>query len=55
MSSLQLERRGWDAGSIVSLENILQECELNLYTPAYDVYNMQQLLRQAEWVLDRLA
>ena len=50
----QLELRGWDAPSVVSLENILNECELNLYTPAYDTYNMQQLLRQAEWVLDRL-
>lgn len=51
----QLELRGWDAPSIVSLENILNECELNLYTPAYDIHNMQQLLRQAEWVLHRLA
>jgi hypothetical protein len=51
----QLQLRGWDAPSIVSLENILTECEMNLYTPAYDTYNMQQLLRQAEWMLDRLA
>jgi hypothetical protein len=51
----QLEMRGWDAPSMLSLENVLNECELNLYTPAYDTYNMQQLLRQAEWVLDRLA
>jgi hypothetical protein len=51
----QLELRGWDAPSVLSLENILNECEINLYTPAYDTYNMQQLLRQAEWVLDRLA
>ena len=51
----QLELRGWDATSILSLENILNECEMNLYTPAYDTFNMQQLLRQAEWVLDRLA
>ncbi len=51
----QLELRGWDASSILSLENMLNECELNLYTPAYDTYNMQQVLRQAEWVVDRLA
>jgi hypothetical protein len=50
----QLELRGWDAPSVLSLENVLNACELNLYTPAYDTYNMQQLLRQAEWVLDRL-
>jgi hypothetical protein len=51
----QLELRGWDATAVLSLDNLLNECELNLYTPAYDTYNMQQLLRQAEWVLDRLA
>ncbi len=50
----QLQLRGWDAPSILSLENILNECEMNLYTPDYDTYNMQQLLRQAEWMLDRL-
>jgi hypothetical protein len=50
----QLQLRGWDAQSILSLETILNECEMNLYTPAYDTYNMQQLLRQAEWVLNRL-
>jgi BatD DUF11 like domain len=51
----QLQLRGWDAPSILSLENILNECEMNLYTPDYDTHNMQQLLRQAEWMLDRLA
>jgi len=51
----QLQLRGWDAPSILSLETILNECEMNLYTPAYDTYNMQQLLRQAEWMMDRLA
>jgi BatD DUF11 like domain len=51
----QLQLRGWDAQSILSLETILNECEMNLYTPAYDTYNMQQLLRQAEWMLARLA
>jgi hypothetical protein len=50
-----LQALGWDAQTILSLENILNECEMNLYTPAYDTYNMQQLLRQTEWMLDRLA
>ena len=50
-----LQIRGWDETAIISLENILSECEMNLYTPAYDRYNMQQLLRQAEWMVDRLA
>ncbi len=51
----QLQIRGWDEPAILALESILNECEMNLYTPAYDRYNMQQLLRQAEWMVDRLA
>jgi BatD DUF11 like domain len=50
-----LQLRGWDAPSILSLENILNECEMSLYTPSYDTYNMQQLLRQAEQVMARMA
>lgn len=51
----QLQLRGWDDTALMTLETLLNECEMNLYTPAYDRWNMQQLLRQAEWVLDRLA
>jgi hypothetical protein len=51
----QLQLRGWDDTALMTLENLLNECEMNLYTPAYDRWNMQQLLRQAEWVVDRLA
>jgi hypothetical protein len=50
-----LQLRGWDAPSILSLENILNECEMSLYTPNYDTYNMQQLLRQADQVMARMA
>ncbi|HZE85698.1 MAG TPA: BatD family protein, partial [Puia sp.] len=46
--AIQLQSRGWDADTTRSLQNLLNECEMNLYTPAYDPYNMQQLLRQAE-------
>lgn len=51
----QLDIKGWDRQDILSLENILNECEMNLYTPAYDTYNMQMLLRQAEPVINKLA
>jgi hypothetical protein len=51
----QLQLRGWDAPSILSLENILNECEMNLYMPNDDTRNMQQLLRQADQVMVRLA
>jgi hypothetical protein len=50
----QLQLRGWDNTALLSLESLLNECEMNLYTPAYDRHNMSQLLRQTEWVLDRL-
>ena len=51
----QLRLRGWDETNLLSLENILNECEMNLYTPAYDRFNMELLLRQTERILDRLA
>jgi BatD DUF11 like domain len=51
----QLQVRGWDTHSILSLEQVLNECEMNLYTPAYDTYNMQHLLRQAESMLEKLS
>ncbi|HLZ88644.1 MAG TPA: BatD family protein [Puia sp.] len=50
----QLRLRGWDETSLLSLENVLNECEMNLYTPAYDRFNMELLLRQTERLIDRL-
>lgn len=47
----KLEEKGWDATTTLSLEHLLSECEMNLYTPDYDTYNMQQLLGQAESLL----
>jgi len=51
----QLELKGWDSTSLLTLDSLLNECEMNLYTPEYDRWNMQQLLRQAESVLEKLA
>ena len=51
----QLERKGWDSTSLLTLDSLLNECEMNLYTPDYDRWNMQQLLRQAESILEKLA
>ena len=47
----ELGAKGWDTTTILSLEHLLNECEMNLYTPDHDTYNMQQLLRQAESLL----
>ncbi|MDP4148964.1 MAG: BatD family protein [Bacteroidota bacterium] len=49
--SRRLAAKGWDAENILSLEHVLNECEMNLYTPAYDPDNMQQLMKQAESLL----
>ncbi|MDR3715516.1 MAG: BatD family protein [Puia sp.] len=50
----KLEQRGWDNASILMLENTFSECEINIYTPVYDTYNMQQVLRQAELLIGKL-
>ncbi|HWK02353.1 MAG TPA: BatD family protein [Puia sp.] len=50
----KLQAKGWDMETTLFLESVLNECEMNLYTPAYDAYNMQQLLKQAESMLDKL-
>src|SRR3569833_3421380 len=52
--SRQLELMGCDKEDMLSLESILNECEMSLYTPAYDTYNMQLLLRQSEGVMNKL-
>jgi hypothetical protein len=49
--SRRLAAKGWDSENILSLEHVLNECEMNLYTPSYDPYNMQVLLKQAESLL----
>jgi hypothetical protein len=52
--SLQLQARGWQPETISSLKDILNECEMKLYTPDYNTENMQALLQQAEEVIERL-
>jgi hypothetical protein len=49
-----LEARGWDPEPILLLENTLSECEINIYTPVYDTYNMQKVLQQADELMNRL-
>jgi len=52
--SLQLQTRGWQPETISSLKDILNECEMKLYTPDYNTENMQLLLQQAEALIDKL-
>ncbi len=50
----ELEARGWEREPILLFENTLSECEINIYTPVYDTYNMQQVLKQAEQLINKL-
>jgi len=49
--SLQLQARGWQHETTTLLKDILNECEMKLYTPDYNTENMQSLLQQAESLL----
>ena len=50
----QLTAKGWDEATIASLEQMLNECEMNLYTPDHNEHNMQQMLQHAEMVIKYL-
>jgi oxygen tolerance protein BatD len=46
-----LKTKGWDEGTIALLQQTLNECEMNLYTPDYNETNMQQTLQHAEMII----
>jgi hypothetical protein len=50
----QLKIKGWDEATIASLENTLNECEMNLYTPDHNEKNMQHILENAEMIIKYL-
>ncbi|MBS1916351.1 MAG: protein BatD [Bacteroidetes bacterium] len=50
----QLKAKGWDDYTISSMENIFNECEMNLYTPNHNEGNMLQLLNQSERIIKYL-
>lgn len=51
----ELRAQGWDEETTALLKDILNECEIKLYTPDYNTQNMQQLLQQAESLINKLA
>jgi hypothetical protein len=51
---LQLREKGLDAGTTLQFSRILNECEMSLYTPSYNMQNMEALLHQAELLLEKL-
>jgi oxygen tolerance protein BatD len=50
----QLQLRGWNEHDIIHLEDILNKCAMNLYTPDYSEINSQQLLHETEHLLSKV-
>jgi hypothetical protein len=49
-----LRTRGWKEDEIIQLKNILNECEMKLYTPAYSAVDVERVLGEAESITSRL-
>jgi len=49
-----LRARGWSDEDIIELKNVLNECEMKLYTPEYNTSDMQRILSATENVLAKL-
>ena len=51
-SSLRVQ--GWSDEEIIQLKNVLNECEMKLYTPEYSTSDVQRMLVSAEEICSRL-
>jgi BatD DUF11 like domain len=51
---VQLLAKGMDSETTLLFSRILNECEMNLYTPSYNMQNMEALLGQTESLLEKL-
>lgn len=49
--SIQLKAKGWDEENILKLQDILNKCEMNLYTPDYGGMDRENILLEAEQVI----
>jgi len=45
---------GWSDEDIIELKNVLNECEMKLYTPEYSTSDMQRILSAAESIVSKL-
>jgi hypothetical protein len=45
---------GWSDEDIIQLKNVLNECEMKLYTPEYNTSDMQRVLSAAEAITSKL-
>ena len=46
-----LRSRGWSDEDIIQLKNVLNECEMKLYTPEYNTSDMDRILSSAEKIV----
>jgi hypothetical protein len=49
-----LRNRGWSDEEIIQLKNVLNECELKLYTPEFNTTDMHRVFLSAEEITGRL-
>jgi|GEM_PF-4057746 len=49
-----LRARGWSDEDIIRLKNLLDECELKLYTPEVSTSDMQRMMASAKDSLEKL-
>lgn len=49
-----LRNSGWTDEEIIQLKNVLNECEMKLYTPEFNTTDMQRVLVSAEQITERL-
>jgi hypothetical protein len=49
-----LRSGGWSDEDIIQLKNVLNECEMKLYTPEYNTSDMQRILTAAEKIISGL-
>ncbi len=49
-----LRSTGWSDDDIIQLKNVLNECEMKLYTPEYNTSDMQRVLSAAESITGKL-
>ncbi len=49
-----LRLKGWTDEEIIQLKNLLNECEMKLYTPEFSTTDMQRALVSAQQITDKL-
>ncbi len=49
-----LRNKGWSDEEIIQLKNVLNECEMKLYTPEFSTSDMQRILKSAEEIAGKL-